>query len=165
MALAVAAFVADGKIFSMAVAAFAQCLNVLQRGGIRADMLAAHPAGHYAMQLSGDGFVHLDAEVLQTARPAILLYRHAQWRGAIFMPLGNQLSLIQTDLNRFKRGRKRILNRSLFTNETCSHRRITGMHVPYLTNALWCQHRCRRAAGDNPPALKRDALVKFVESL
>ena len=59
----------------MAVTTFAACLNVLQRGGFRHDMLTANPARHDTMQLTGDGLVHLDAKVLQTAHEVILLHK------------------------------------------------------------------------------------------
>ena len=67
MSLTIAAFVADGQVVSMAVTAFAARLDMLQRGGFRHDMLTANPARHDTMQLTGDGLVHLDAKVLQTA--------------------------------------------------------------------------------------------------
>ena len=67
MALAVADFMADGQVLGMAVAAIAQRLDVLQRGGFWRDMLPADPARHDAMQLARHGSVHLDAKVLQTA--------------------------------------------------------------------------------------------------
>jgi hypothetical protein len=73
MALAIADFMADGQILGMAVAAVAQRLDVLQRGGLWRDMLAADPARHDAMQLARHGFVHLDAEVSQTAHAGIFL--------------------------------------------------------------------------------------------
>lgn len=77
MALAVARFMADGQVVGMAVAAVAPCLDMLQRGRLGRDMPAANPAGHDAMQLPGDGFVHLDAKVLQTAHWRIFLQK---WR-------------------------------------------------------------------------------------
>ena len=73
MALAVADFMADGKVVGVAVAAVAQRLNVLQRGGFRRDMLPTDPTGHDAMQLAGDGSVHLDAKVSQTAHAEIFI--------------------------------------------------------------------------------------------
>ena len=63
MSLVVAVPVADGQVLNMAVAAFAQRLNVLQRGIAHIHMQAAHPAGHLAMQLAGDGFVDFQARV------------------------------------------------------------------------------------------------------
>ena len=73
MALAIAAFVADGQVVGMAVAAFAASLNMFQRGGFRRDMLTAHPSGHHAMQLTSHGFVHFDAKVLQSGHDRIFL--------------------------------------------------------------------------------------------
>jgi hypothetical protein len=77
MALAVADFMADGQVLGVAVAAFAQGLDVLQRGGLWRDMLSADPAGHDAMQLACHGSVHLDAEVSQTAHAGDFAAKHA----------------------------------------------------------------------------------------
>ena len=68
MPLVVAQRVADGQILSVAVAAFAQRLNVFKRCGLWQNMRTAHPAGHHAMQLSGDGFINLAAGVCQPAQ-------------------------------------------------------------------------------------------------
>jgi len=70
--LAVAHLVADGEIFSVAVAALAQGLNVLQRGGLGRDMLATHPARHRAMQLPGHGSVDFDSGMAQAAHAEIV---------------------------------------------------------------------------------------------
>jgi hypothetical protein len=59
MALVVAAAVADGQIFDMAAAAFAQGLNVFECGVGWQNMFAAHPAGHQTMQLARHCFVNL----------------------------------------------------------------------------------------------------------
>ena len=63
MTLLVARRVTDGQIFDVAVAAFAQRLNVLQTRVNPFDVLAAQPARHLAMQLAGDGFVDFQAGV------------------------------------------------------------------------------------------------------
>ena len=57
MPAVVAGIVADGQIFGMAVATLAQRLNVLQRGISLRHVLAADPARHLAVQLTGHGFV------------------------------------------------------------------------------------------------------------
>jgi hypothetical protein len=72
VALAVAHLVADGQIFGMAVAAVAQGLNVLERGGLGRDMLAADPARHAAMQLPGHSSVDFDSGVAQAAHSGIV---------------------------------------------------------------------------------------------
>ena len=58
---------ADREILRMAAAAFAQRLDVLQRGIHPRHVLAAHPARHLAMQLPGYGFVDLVAGEAQAA--------------------------------------------------------------------------------------------------
>lgn len=63
MALVIAEIVADGQVFCMAVAAFAQGLDVFQRGGRGQHMLAADPAGHNTMQLASHRLVDLVAGV------------------------------------------------------------------------------------------------------
>lgn len=73
MTLAVAGFVTDGEILGMAVAAFAQGLDMLQSRRVRRNMLAAYPARHDAMKLPRNGSVHLDAKVAQTAHTGIFL--------------------------------------------------------------------------------------------
>ena len=61
----VAAVMADGQVFLMAVAAFAQRLNVLKRGvGVR-HMLPADPTRHHAMQLARYRFVDFVAGELE----------------------------------------------------------------------------------------------------
>jgi hypothetical protein len=65
--LVVAMGVADGQVLEMAVAAFAQGLDVLERGVGWRHVLAAHPAWHYAMQLAGHGFVDFVAGQAQFA--------------------------------------------------------------------------------------------------
>ena len=57
VALVVAKRMADGQISLMAVAAFAERLNVLKRCINRFYMQAAHPAWHLAVHLAGDGVV------------------------------------------------------------------------------------------------------------
>ena len=57
MALVVAKRMADGQITLVAVAAFAQGLDVFQRCINQVHMLATHPARHLAVQLAGDGVV------------------------------------------------------------------------------------------------------------
>ena len=76
MALAVAHFMADGQVLGMAVATVAQRLDVFQRRRLGRDMLAAYPTRHHAMQLAGDGAVHLDAKVLQTAHAGIFMQKN-----------------------------------------------------------------------------------------
>lgn len=73
MALVVAQLVADGQIFNMAVAAFAQGLDVLQRGGSVQHMLTADPTGHHAMQLACHGFVDFVAGEGESAHGSILI--------------------------------------------------------------------------------------------
>jgi acetoin utilization deacetylase AcuC-like enzyme len=63
MSLVIARLVADSQILNMAVTTFAQGLDVLKRGGFRQHMLTADPAGHHAMQLARNGFVHFVAGV------------------------------------------------------------------------------------------------------
>ena len=57
VALVIAQRMADGQIGLVTVAAFAEWLNVFQRGVDDVDVLATHPARHLAMQLAGDGVV------------------------------------------------------------------------------------------------------------
>ena len=57
MALVVAKRMADGQITLVAVAAFAQRLDVFQRCINQVDVLPTHPARHLAVQLAGDGVV------------------------------------------------------------------------------------------------------------
>lgn len=72
MALVVAKLMADGQIFNVAVAAFTQGLDVLQRGGGVQHMLTADPAGHHAMQLARHGFVDFVAGEGESAHGSIL---------------------------------------------------------------------------------------------
>jgi len=53
----IASRMADGQVGLMAVAAFAEWLNVFQRCIKWRNMQAAHPARYLAMQLAGDGVV------------------------------------------------------------------------------------------------------------
>ena len=69
--------VADGKVFSMAVAAITLRLNMLERGVWQPHMRAAHPTWHLAVQLAGDGFVHFVADVAQAAHSKDGLVRSA----------------------------------------------------------------------------------------
>lgn len=73
MALAIADFMADGQIVCMAVAAFAQGLDVFQRRRLGRDMFAADPARHHAMELTRHCFIHLDPKVSQTAHGGIFM--------------------------------------------------------------------------------------------
>ena len=57
----VAAVVADGQVFLMAVATFTERLNVLKRGVSMRDMLATNPTRDHAMQLARYRFVDLVA--------------------------------------------------------------------------------------------------------
>ena len=66
MALAVADLVADDQVFGVAAAAFTQRQDVLQCGGFWCDMVAADPARHLAMQLTGHSAVDLDSNMSQT---------------------------------------------------------------------------------------------------
>ena len=63
MALLIAHRVADGQIGLVAVAAFAQGLDVFKRGVHHVHMLTTHPARHLAVQLAGDGVVDFLADV------------------------------------------------------------------------------------------------------
>ena len=67
MTLTIADFMADGEVFCMAVAALAERLNVLQRGGLRRHMFAANPARHRAVELTGYRPVNLVAGMAQSA--------------------------------------------------------------------------------------------------
>ena len=67
MTLTITDFVADGEVFCMAVAALAERLNVLQRGGLARHMFAANPARHHAVELTGYRLVDLVAGVAQSA--------------------------------------------------------------------------------------------------
>ena len=55
--LVIAKLMADGQITLVAVAAFAQRLDVFQRCVHHVHMPPANPARHLAMQLAGDGVV------------------------------------------------------------------------------------------------------------
>ena len=66
MPLPIAELMADSQIFGMAIAALAQRLNVLQRGGLGCDVLAADPAGHHTVQLARQRLVHLVAGMTET---------------------------------------------------------------------------------------------------
>ena len=61
VSLVVALAVADGQVVLVTAATFTQGPDVLQGGVLRQHMLAAHPAGHHAMELAGHGFVDLVA--------------------------------------------------------------------------------------------------------
>ncbi len=63
MALVVAPPVADGQVLNMAVAAFAQRLNMFERCLISSHMLAANPARNLPMQLAGNSFIDFQARV------------------------------------------------------------------------------------------------------
>ena len=63
MTLLVANRMAYGQIGLMAVAAFAQGLDVFQRCINHVDVLTTHPARHLAVQLAGDGVVDFLAGV------------------------------------------------------------------------------------------------------
>ena len=67
MTLTIADLVTDGQIFCVAVAALAERLNMLQCGGLARHVLAANPARHRAMQLTGDRLVDLVAGMAQSA--------------------------------------------------------------------------------------------------
>lgn len=70
MPRAVAHGMADSQVFKMAVSALAQGLDMFQRGVCRVYVLAAHPAGHRAMQLPCHGFVNFVAGEAQLAHGA-----------------------------------------------------------------------------------------------
>ena len=57
MACLIAHRMADGQVGLVAVAAFTQGLDVLQRCVKRVYMQTTHPARHLAVQLAGDGVV------------------------------------------------------------------------------------------------------------
>ena len=67
MALTIAHLMTDGEVFCMAVAALAERLNMLQRGGFVRHVFAANPARHRSVQLTGDRLVDLVAGVAQSA--------------------------------------------------------------------------------------------------
>ena len=71
MALVVAYGVGDGEILHMAAAAFAEWLDVLQRGILGFHMLATNPARHRSVQLAGHGPVNLQARMTQLAHEKI----------------------------------------------------------------------------------------------
>jgi hypothetical protein len=54
----IANIVADGEVFSMAIAPLTQGLDMFQRGGARQHMFTTDPARHHTMQLTGHGFVY-----------------------------------------------------------------------------------------------------------
>lgn len=62
---------ADGQVLQMAVAAFAQGLDVLQRGVGGRHVFAAHPAGHHAVHLAGHGLVDFVAGVRKFAHARV----------------------------------------------------------------------------------------------
>jgi hypothetical protein len=70
MPLVIALVMADGQIFCVAIATFAQGLHVFQRGIHRVHMLATHPARHLAVQLAGHGFVDFVAGMAEFAHGA-----------------------------------------------------------------------------------------------
>ena len=71
MAQMVAAVVADGQVVLVAVAAFAERLNVLKRGLCMRHRLTAHPTRDHAMQLARNGFVNLVTCKLEAAHGLI----------------------------------------------------------------------------------------------
>ena len=80
MPLVVAAVMADRQILLVAVATFAQGLDVLQRGLRVRHMLATHPTRHHAMQLAGHRFVNFVAGELETAHALISATLPRFWR-------------------------------------------------------------------------------------
>ena len=54
MALTIAHLMTDGEVFCMTVAALAERLNMLQRGGFARHVFAANPARHHTVQLTGN---------------------------------------------------------------------------------------------------------------
>ena len=71
---------ADGQIGLVAIAAFAQRLDVFQCCINRVDVLATHPARHLAVQLAGDGVVDFLA--------GVGLFAHIRCSGASVRPSG-----------------------------------------------------------------------------
>ena len=67
MALPITDFMANRQVFHMAVATFAQRLNMLQRGCLGRDVLTANPTRHDAMQLPRHGFIHFVPRKTQAA--------------------------------------------------------------------------------------------------
>jgi len=67
MTLTITDFVTDSEVFCVAIAAMAERLNVLKRGGIARHMFAANPARHHTMQLTGYRLVDLVAGMAQSA--------------------------------------------------------------------------------------------------
>jgi len=80
VALVVAAVMADGQIFLVTVAAFAQRLNVLQRGIGMRHVLPADPTRHHAMQLARYRFVNFVAGELEAAQGVTSPKRSEFWR-------------------------------------------------------------------------------------
>jgi hypothetical protein len=68
VAQVVAPVMADSQILLMAIATFAQGLDVFQRGLRVRHMGPAHPTRHHAMQLAGDRFVNFVAGELEAAQ-------------------------------------------------------------------------------------------------
>ena len=63
MTTAVAKRVADGEVYCMAIAAFAERLDVLKACSCLQHMFAAHPARHHAVHLPGHRFINFVAGV------------------------------------------------------------------------------------------------------
>ena len=72
MPLVVAQLVADGEIVNVAVAAFAQGLNVFKRRRVGQYMFTADPARHQAMELTGNRLVNFAPRVGEFAHVSAL---------------------------------------------------------------------------------------------
>ena len=67
MTLTITDFVTDSEVFCVAIAAMADRLNVLKRGGFARHVFATNPARHHTMQLTGYRLVDLVAGMAQSA--------------------------------------------------------------------------------------------------
>jgi hypothetical protein len=67
VALTIADFVTNRKVVCVAVAALAERLNVLKRGGFARHVFAAYPARHGAVKLTRNRLVDLVAGKAQSA--------------------------------------------------------------------------------------------------
>jgi hypothetical protein len=65
--LPVTAGMADGQVLQMTVTPFTQGLDMFKRRILGLDVLRAHPAGHYTMQLAGHSFIYFVAGVSKSA--------------------------------------------------------------------------------------------------
>ena len=76
----VAAIMADGEVFLVAIATFAQRLNVLKRGVGMRHVLPADPTRHHAMQLARYRFVNFVAGELEPTQGVTSPKQPRSWR-------------------------------------------------------------------------------------